>query len=124
MRPASRDPPGLRRRPANYARRKGTHLRLLRQCSAANATAACDPEGAMSRLDRARRRRDHALTFPIEVSFRRAPIELSASGLSHDREWSRQQRPVSRDDLTVKKDQLARRMSSDGFGDTARGDGK
>jgi hypothetical protein len=62
--------------------------------------------------------------LPIEVSFRRAPIELSDSGLSHDRDWGRQKRPVSRDDLAVKKDQLARRMSGDRFGDTARGDGK
>ena len=63
-------------------------------------------------------------TSPTEVSFRRAPIELSDSGLSHDRDWGRQKRPVSRDDLAVKKDQLARRMSGDRFGDTARGDGE
>jgi hypothetical protein len=63
-------------------------------------------KGARSRLGRARRRRNHAPHFPIEVSFRRAPIELSDSGLSHDRDWGSQQRPISRDDLPSKRTSL------------------
>jgi len=41
---------------------------------------------------------------------------------SQNRHWSRQKRAVSGDDFATEKDQFARRMSGDGFGDTARGD--
>ena len=119
------DPACVRRRPANRARRQGARVRLRRrQCPAADGAAPCDREGARIRLGAARRRRDHAADLPVEVSFRPTPIELLHSGLGRDRDWCCQKRPVSRDDLAVEKDQLARRVSRDGFRDTARGDGE
>src|SRR4029077_17709164 len=48
----------------------------------------------------------------------------SGRGLVRDRDWRRQKQAVSRDDFAIKKNQFARRMSGDGLGDTAHGDGE